>query len=197
MTESADQQASRHWWQNLSEEKLLSLLLLALGLLLLLILLVWKAVDNDAKNTVVPVAESKRSVWFDKNGPRLSAEGEARLQQDESSAEQGSEPATTDRAEALVVETVEIGATKKPVTATSPNYWVLLGTFSQIENADGLAKKVTKSASQVEVAPLPRDSGTLYAVRVPVVSSRADAQRLADKLAKAYGLQPLVVKAAK
>lgn len=192
MTEQVDQSTGHRWWQNLSEEKLLSLLLLGLGLILLLILLLWKALDDDAENTVVPVADSKSSVWFDENGPRLSADGAARLQQ-----EQTASMTTTDKAEGLVVETVEINPSATTSTPKEPAYWVLLGTFSQIENADSLAKKVASSASQVEVAPLQRQSGRLYAVRVPVFQERVKAQRLADTLAKAYGLQPLVVKATK
>jgi cell division septation protein DedD len=192
MTEQVEQNTGHRWWQNLSEEKLLSLLLLGLGLILLLILLLWKALDDDAENTVVPVAESKSSVWFDENGPRLSADGAARLQQ-----EQAASIATTDKAEGLVVETVEIKPSATTPTSKEPTYWVLLGTFSQMENADSLAKKVSSSASQVEVAPLQRQSGRLYAVRVPAFKDHVNAENLADQLAKAYGLKPLVVKASK
>jgi cell division septation protein DedD len=192
MTDTVEQDAAASRWQNLSEEKLLMLLLLGLGVLLLLILLFWKAVDSDAENDPVPVAEDKRSVWFDKDGPRLSADGAARAQQETAPA-----AVTTDAAEGLLVETVELENVAAPERNATPAYWILLATFSQIENADGLAKKVAPSASQVEVSTLQRQSGLLYSVRVPAYGSKQQAQKVADKLANSYGLQPLVVKATK
>lgn len=190
--EQADETKPR-WYQEIGEEKLLALLLLGLGLALLAILLLWRSLDQQDEADVVPVAESKRSIWFDKDGPKGGSIASVKNQDD---AKTSSELSVASEAELLRVKTVDLDRGEPDQSAIeNPGYYIQLASFSVVENADGLAKKIAPSASQVEVVPVPRGNKTLYVVRIPVSGSKQQAQQLSDSIATSHGLKPLITSA--
>lgn len=194
MTDTPEKKAP--WYSQIGEEKLLALLLLGLGFLLLVILLLWRSLDQQGEKDIVPVAESKRSIWFDENGPKSSNE-EARTKSVSAAPPAQQPPKVTDAAESLVVKTVDLNdqPASVQVNIEQPNFWVQLASFSLLENADALAKRVSAEAPQVEVVPIDRGNKALYVVRVPVIGLRAEAENLAATLSERYSLKPLVVAA--
>lgn len=186
-------------FSGLSEEKLLGVLLLGLGVLLLLVLLVWRYLNQPSETALAPTAASKHSVWFNKDGPVLSDASTAAVKSENASVANHKSKTSTDGAMGRQVTTVDLSPTgtliTKPVESQSPAYWVQLASFSQLENADVFAKKVSAFAPSVEVASLARAAGPLSVVRVPVLGNRNQAETISEKLAAELGIKPLVVKA--
>lgn len=180
----SERQATENTTTAISEDKLFGLLLLGLGAVLLIALLVWRALDKEAENDLVPTADEKHAIWFDESGVVRKTNTAP------SSPEQATQPALVDLQKQTTTESRPIVTEQGLV-----NYWIQLASFSHSDNAEALRDKVSASALSVEVVENQRGERTIYAVRVLVSGDKAKAEKLSQSIAKRYGLKPLVMQA--
>lgn len=173
-----------------SEDKLLLLLMVGLAVVLVVALLVWRAVNKEADEELMPTAAQKHAIWFDKDGvvrktqptaaPAANDPALVELAKQESSTPNSARQAT-------------VSSTVPGAGAAQPIYWIQLASLSSRENAEALRDKVAAGSSAIEIAHNQRNGKSVYAVRVVVQGNRAKADKLAQQIAKKHGLQPLVM----
>lgn len=179
------------------DDKLLLLLMAGLAGVLVVALLVWRAVNKEADAELIPTAEQKHAIWFDKDGVVRKSRAQAEMADGLAAttpalvALEGNNVTTT--AGESSVSSAPKAAPKASGQTRAPDYWIQLASFSQLANAEALRDSVAAGSSVIEIARNQVGGKTVYAVRVVVYGDRAKAEKLARQIAKKHGLQPLVM----
>lgn len=183
------------------DDKLLLLLMAGLAGVLVVALLVWRAVNKEADAELIPTAEQKHAIWFDKDGVVRKSQAQAEMVDGLAAttpalvALEGNNVTTTagESSVSSAPKAAHKAAPKASGQARAPDYWIQLASFSQLANAEALRDSVAAGSSAIEIARNQVGEKTVYAVRVVVYGDRAKAEKLARQIAKKHGLQPLVM----